>query len=471
MDAEQSISLTAGELVAGYSSGELSPVDVASAVLQQISEKDKALNAFCLVDSERAMEQAKASERRWEQGHPLGLLDGVPTSIKDMFLTQGWPTLRGSRGTDPEGPWETDSPPVARLREHGATLIGKTTTPELAWKAVTDSPLTGITRNPWNPELTPGGSSGGSAAAVAAGMGPLSVGTDGGGSVRIPASFTGIVGFKPTHGRVPLFPASPFGPLAHAGPMAFSVDDIALMLDVLALPDPRDPTSIAPLVFTYRDAVRRDVRGLSAAFSPDFGYVDVAPEVATIVRAAVERLDDAGLRVQQADPGFRDPFAAFETLWCAGAAKWLDKFPEDRVDAIDPGLRRVWERGRTYSASDYLGANEQRMELGIHMGQFHLEYDVLITPTVPIKPFEAGHEVPPGSDYEGWPSWTPFTYPFNLTQQPSASIPVGFTNDGLPVGLQITGPRHSDDLVLAVCKLLEQVNPWHSERPALSANR
>ncbi|MGH3621040.1 MAG: amidase, partial [Sciscionella sp.] len=420
--------LTAGELVAGYSTGELSPVDVTHAVLKQISDRDSAVNSFCLVDAERALEQAKASEERWQQGHPLGLLDGVPTSIKDMFLTEGWPTLRGSRAVDPNSTWDTDAPVVARLREHGSVLVGKTTTPELAWKAVTDSPLTGITRNPWNTEMTPGGSSGGSAAAIAAGMGPLSVGTDGGGSIRIPASFCGIVGFKPTYGRIPLYPASPFGALAHAGPMAWSVDDIALMLDVLALPDPRDPTALTPLVFSYREAVRRDVRGLNAAFSPTLGYVDVDPEVSRVVREAVEVLADAGLRVDIADPGFQDPVEPFDVLWCAGAAKWLDKFPKDRIGDLDPGLAAVWERGKTFSADDYLEANEQRMEFGIHMGQFHLDHDVLLTPTVPIPPFTAGHTVPPGSGHTEWPSWTPFTYPFNLTQQPAASVPVGFTS-------------------------------------------
>lgn len=465
MDPEQSIWCSAGELVAGYSSGELSPLDVTGAVLRRIEQQDKALNAFCLLDAQRALEQAESSAQRWAQGHPLGTLDGVPTSIKDMFLTAGWPTRRGSHGVDPDSVWDTDSPAVARLREHGVVLLGKTTTPELGWKAVTDSPLTGITRNPWHTDLTPGGSSGGSAAAVASGMGPLSLGTDGGGSVRIPASFTGVAGFKPTYGRVPLYPASPFGQLAHAGPMAGSVDDLAMMLDVLALPDPRDPTALTPLVFSYRDAVRRDVRGLTAAFSPDLGYVDVDPEVAMVVRDAVDRLDDAGLRVQLVDPGFRDPVDAFDTLWSAGAAKWLDSFPNDRAYELDPGLAGVWERGKKLTASDYLEANEQRMALGIHMGQFHLEHDVLITPTVPITPFAAGHDVPPDSVHRQWMDWAPFSYPFNLTQQPSASVPAGWTSGGLPVGIQVTGPRHSDDLVLAVCKLLEVVNPWRGERP------
>ncbi|OZM74289.1 amidase [Amycolatopsis antarctica] len=458
--------LTASELVGAYSSGELSPVEATRAALQAIEERDGDCNAYTMVDAESAMAQAEDSEKRWRDGHPIGWLDGVPTSIKDMFLTQGWPTLRGSTCVDPDQPWDVDSPVTARLREHGLVLLGKTTTPELGWKGVTDNPLNGITRNPWDLSRTPGGSSGGSSAAIAAGMGELSVGTDGGGSVRIPASFCGIVGFKPTHGRIPLYPASPFGALAHAGPMARSVDDIALMLDVLALTDYRDPTALPPQVGTYREAVRRDVRGLNAAFSPGLGYVDVDPEVAQIVVSAVAALSEAGLRVEEADPGFTDPIDAFGVLWSTGAAKWLDTFPEGSAEKIDPGLRTVWEKGRTFSASDYLDANAERAALGIRMGEFHTRYDVLITPTVPIPPFEAGHDVPPGSGMESWAQWTPFTYPFNMTQQPGVSVPAGFTSDGLPVGLQIVGPRHSDDLVLAVARLLEEIRPWPPSTPA-----
>lgn len=452
--------LSASELVAAYATGELSPVEATQSALRVIEERDGDCNAFCLVDPDRALEQAKASEVRWRDGNPIGWLDGVPASIKDMFLTQGWPTLRGSRCIDPDQPWDVDSPVTARLRENGLVLLGKTTTPELAWKGVTDSTLTGITRNPVDPTTTAGGSSGGSAAAVAAGMGELSVGTDGGGSVRIPASFCGIVGLKPTHGRIPLFPASPFGPLSHAGPMARSVDDTALLLDVLAMPDYRDPAALAPPVSTYREAVRRDVRGLIAAYSPTLGYVDVDPEVAAIVKSAVESLSEAGLHIEEADPGFTDPKPAFDILWATGAAKLLDTFPAGSESRIDPGLRKVWEFGKKFSASDYLGANAERAALGILMGEFHTRYDVLITPTVPIPAFEAGHEVPPGSGLESWPDWTPFTYPFNMTQQPAISVPAGRTTSGLPVGLQIVGPRHSDDLVLAVAKLLEEVRPW-----------
>jgi amidase/aspartyl-tRNA(Asn)/glutamyl-tRNA(Gln) amidotransferase subunit A len=449
--------MTAVELVTAYSSGELSPVEATQAMLDAIDERDRAINSYCLVDGERALAQARKSEERWNTGYSKGLLDGVPISIKDIFLTDGWPTLRGSQAIDEDQPWDVDSPVAGRLREDGMVFLGKTTTPEIAWKAVTDSALCGITRNPADPAKTAGGSSGGSAAAVAAGLGPCSVGTDGGGSVRIPASFCGVVGFKPTHGRIPLFPASPFGPLAHAGPLTRNVEDAALLMDIMSLPDPRDPTSLAPFPTTFRGEIGRDVVGLGVAYSPTLGYVTVDPEVRAIVDRAVQTLDSAGLPVTAADPGFADPIEAFELLWACGAAAMLNKFPEGARDKVDPGLGRAWERGEKFSAVEYLDARAVAADVGITMGKFHLTHNVLLTPTVPIPPFEAGYDVPPGSDFTSWPQWTPFTYPFNLTQQPAISIPVGRTAAGLPVGLQIIGPRHSDDLVLAVARYAEHV--------------
>ncbi|MFQ6395228.1 amidase [Nocardia sp. KC 131] len=455
--ATQPAAMTAVELVTAYAAGVLSPVEATEAVLEAIAARDGEVNAFCLVDPDRALVQAKDSEARWHSGYARGLLDGVPISIKDIFLTEGWPTRRGSTSVDPSGPWAVDSPVAARLREDGMVFVGKTTTPEIAWKAVTDSTLTGITRNPADPSTTAGGSSGGSAAAVAAGMGPVSVGTDGGGSIRIPASFCGIVGFKPTHGRIPLYPASPFGPLAHAGPMTRTVEDAALLMDILSLPDPRDPTALPPTQTTFRGQLTRDVRGLTVAYSPTLGYAEVDPEVAAIVDAAMRRLAEAELRVVEADPDFGDPLEAFEVLWAAGAATMLAKFPDGAREQVDPGLGAVWGRGESVGAVDYLNARDVAAQLGIKMGAFHATYDVLITPTMPITAFEAGHDVPPGSGLDGWPQWTPFTYPFNLTQQPAISIPAGTTRAGLPVGLQIIGPRHSDDLILAVARYAEQV--------------
>lgn len=448
--------LTALQLVAAYTSGELSPVEATAAALSVINERDGEVNAFCLVDEEAALSAARKSEARWSGNYTKGLLDGVPVAVKDVFRTAGWPTLRGSLLSDAAGPWPDDSPAVGKMRDDGMVLLGKTTTPELAWKGVTDSPRTGITRNPVDITRTAGGSSGGSAAAVGAGMAPLAIGTDGGGSIRIPAAFCGVVGFKPTHGRVPMYPISPFGPLAHAGPITRTVEDAAMLLDIIALPDHRDPTSLAPTLTTYRGEVRRDVVGLGVAYSPNLGYADVDPQIEAAVGAAVRALADAGLNVTEADPGFADPIDAFEVLWATGVAGSLRGHEADR-GLVDPGLAEMWERGQAASAVDYLAARQVSVDLGLVMGRFHERHNLLITPTTPIPAFAVGHDVPADSGMRWWAQWTPFTYPFNMTQQPALSIPIGTTSEGLPIGMQIIGPRHSDDLVLAAGLFAERV--------------
>ncbi len=458
--------LPATELLKLYRERELSPVEATEAALRQIELYNPRVNAYVLVDAEQALAQARESEERYRTGKSRGRLDGVPASIKDLFLTRGWPTLRGSRVIDPDQEWQEDAPVAARLREHGSVLLGKTTTPEYGWKGVTDSPLTGFTGNPWNPTRTAGGSSGGSAAAVALGMGPLSVGTDGGGSVRIPAALCGIVGLKPTYGRVPLWPASPFGTLAHAGPMASTVADAALMLNVLAEPDVRDWTSLPPDHVDYVDDLEGGIEGLRVAFSPDLGYVSVQPEVQEAVRAAVRVFEDMGAKVEQTDPGFGDPVEAFNVHWYSGAANALRAYSEKLREMMDPGLIEIADEGAEYSVSEYLEAVGRRSELAIHMGRFHAEYDLLLTPAMPIPAFEAGREVPAGSPHRRWTSWTPFTYPFNLTQQPAASVPCGFTSAGLPVGLQIVGAKHEDALVLRAAHAYQTANPLTDRRPS-----
>lgn len=462
--------MSAEQLLTAYSTGELSPVEAVDAVLERVERGDQALNAFCLVRSEEAREAARASTERWRRGEPCGALDGVPTAVKDIHLTRGWPTLKGSVTTPQEGPWEEDSPVVARLRENGAVFVGKTTTPELAWKGVTDGPLTGVTRNPWDLSTTPGGSSGGSAAAVAAGMSPLATGTDGGGSIRIPAGFTGTCGIKPTWGLVPHYPASPFGSLAHTGPMTRTVGDMALMLEVISRPDPRDWAALAPPAPGLGDARKSIdaeglVRGMRIAYSPTLGGLDVDPEVARAVAEAVAVFEELGARVEEVDPGLPDSRAEFHVLWFSGAAKATERLTGHQRDLLDPGLRAVIEEGLTYSAQDYLTAMALRMEMGARMGRFHTEYDLLLTPATPIPAFEAGLESPPGLEGERWTSWAGFSYPFNMTQQPAASVPCGFTTAGLPVGLQVVGPRHADARVLAACRALELARPWADRRP------
>jgi aspartyl-tRNA(Asn)/glutamyl-tRNA(Gln) amidotransferase subunit A len=298
----------------------------------------------------------------------------------------------------------------------------------------------------------------------------MATGTDGGGSVRIPGSFCGVFALKPTYGRIPLFPPSPFGTLSHAGPMTWTVRDAALMTDVMSRPDSRDWSQLPPPERSFLDGLEDGVAGLRIAFSPALGYVDVDPEVAAAVRSAVGVFAELGALVEEVDPGFDDPLEAFDVLWYAGLAKVLEGYPAERRTEVEPAVVEVAALGECYSATDYLEAVAQRMALGVRMGAFHETYDLLLTPTTPIAAFEAGREVPPGWPHERWQTWTPFTYPFNLTQQPAATVPCGFTSAGLPVGLQVVGPRHADARVLRACRAFEQARPWAATRPTLGVS-
>lgn len=460
---------SATELVEGYRAKTISPVEATRDALTAIDSHDDLVNAFVLVDHDGALAAARESEARWHAGEPLGPGDGVPTSIKDALWTRGWPTLRGSELIAAEGPWEEDAPCVARLRETGAVIVGKTTTPEYSWKGVTDSLRHGATGNPWDPAMTAGGSSGGSATAVALGMGPWSVGTDGGGSVRIPAGFTGTVALKPTYGLIPFYPPSPFGTLSHAGPMTRTVRDAAALMDVITGFDPRDPAAMPTPSASFLSGLDVGVAGLRVGYSANLGYVHNDPEVDAAVRVAVGVLADAGAQVDEVDPGFDDPVDAFHVLWFSGEAKVLAAYGdiEDLAGRIDPGLHRTAVIGSTLSASDYLDAMAVRMQLGGLMARFHQRYDVLVTPTLPLSAFPVGCDVPDGSASQDWTSWTPYTYPFNMTQQPALSVPCGFTSAGLPVGLHIVGARHTDALVLRVGQAYQAATDWHLRTPPL----
>jgi len=461
--------LSATALLALYRRKRLSPVEATRAILDRIERINPKVNAYCLVDRDAALKAAKASERRWLKGRPAGRLDGVPLAIKDLMLTKGWPTLRGSRTVDPNQPWEEDATAVARLREAGAVFLGKTTTPEFGWKGVTDCALTGVTRNPWNLAMTAGGSSGGASAALAAGLGPLMTGSDGGGSIRIPGGFAGVYGIKPSFGRVPAHPASPFGTVSHVGPMARTVADAALMLTVMAQPDWRDWYALPADGTDYTKGLDKGVKGLRIGYSPDLGHAKVDPEVAAAVAAGARLFQKLGAKVEQADPGagtslFKDSLEYFSVHWYAGAANLLRGFTPDQRATMDPGLVEIAETGRTYSALDYLAAVRRREELGLAMNRFHQRYDLLLTPSLPIPAFAVGAEVPPGSGMKRWMEWTPFTYPFNLTRQPAATVPCGLTKAGLPIGLQLVGPLHGEALVLRASRAFERERPFAMPR-------
>ena len=460
--------LSAVELLDLYRAKTLSPVEATQAVLSQVRRHNEAINAFVLVDEERAIAQARASEDRWRVGEPKGLLDGVPASIKDLILTKGWPTLRGSMAVNPDQPWDEDAPVVARLREHGAVLIGKTTTPEFGHKGVTDSPVTGITRNPWNLDKTPGGSSGGASAAVAAGMAPLAIGTDGGGSIRIPASFAGIFGIKPSFGRVPAYPASPFGSVAHIGPMTRTVADAALMLTVIAEPDWRDWTALPYDEEDYRRHLDQPLTGVRVAYSETLGMPDVRldAEVRDACAKAARQFQSLGATVIDADPVWPyEPGAVFNVYWSIGAAKLIDDMSAEQVAKMEDSLTKFAEEGRKLSGLDIKVAELQRTANGAALNKFFEDYDLLLSPTMPIPAFDAGTPIP-SDDYADEPlRWTPYTFPINLAKNPAASVPCGFTGSGLPVGLHVIGPLYREASVLRAARAYEQAHDWYTRRP------
>lgn len=393
------------------------------------------------------------------KGEPAGLVDGIPVSIKDTILTKGWPTLRGSHAVDPLGPWDIDGPCTERLREQGAVILGKTTTPEFGWKGVTDNPLGDVARNPWDLSKTAGGSSGGAAVAAALGMGVLHIGTDGGGSIRIPAGFTGVFGLKPTYGRVPAYPASSMGDLAHIGPITRCVRDAALMLSIIARPDKRDWQALPCTQHDYRISLDQGVVGSKIAWSADLGYVQVDSEILDITGKAAKNFIELGAILEEINPRFEDPVEIFNKLWYSGAAAAVSRLPKDRTDLIDPGLAEICEIGARISRMEYIKAKHDRAAFAGELYALFEEYDLLLTPSLPIPAFEANREVPENRDMTRWTEWTGFTYPFNLTQQPAATVPCGFTKAGLPVGLQIVGKRYDDMLVLQAAKAIESLIP------------
>jgi aspartyl-tRNA(Asn)/glutamyl-tRNA(Gln) amidotransferase subunit A len=457
---------SAADLLRLYRSKALSPVAATTALLDRAEALQPTLNPFVLIDRDGALSAAQAAEHRWQRGEPGGALDGVPVTIKDLMLTRGHPTLRGSRLIERDQTWAEDSPVVARVKEAGAVILAKTTTPEFGWKALGDSPLTGITRNPWNPERTSGGSSAGAAAACAAGIAPLHLGSDGAGSIRIPAAFCGIFGFKPSFGRVPAHPPSPMGLLSHHGPLARQVADAALLLNVLSQADPRDPYGLPAEERDYRHGLEDGIKGWRVAYSPDLGYARVDPEIAASVAAAVRRFEEIGARVEEVGAIFPSPREALLTLWGAGAARVLAGYSAEQRAVCDPGFVAIVAAGERIGAVDYLGADLVRTALGKTMGEFHQTYDLLLTPMMPVAALPCGQDLHDPASETHWVDWSPFSYPFNMTRQPAASIPCGLTAAGLPIGLQIVGPLYADARVLRAARAFEATQPVR--RPPLS---
>ena len=392
----------------------------------------------------------------------------MPLHVKDNLFVAGSRTTFGSKLMETNVTAE-DCPAVERLRKAGMIVIGRTNSPEYGWKGVTDNRVFGITRNPWNTQLTPGGSSGGASAAVAAGMGPIGIGTDGGGSLRIPASFSGVFGFKASFGRIPNWPGSGGAMLRHIGTITRTVADMAMALDVLAGPDPRDLLSLPVTCECYSAELQRGIRGKRIAYSPNLGYAGVEPEVAAICQRAAERFVEAGAVVEPVQLDWRDPYDARSVFFFGTAAASLEKKLPTQWELLDPGLRRVVEEGLKLRGIDFANALAARHDFWEQVRRVYERFDLLLCPTLPVPPFAIGQDDadPLAGEKLGPLQWTRFTYPFNLTGKPAASVPAGWTKSGLPVGLQIIGDRHADQLVLQAARAWEQVQPWSDKKPAL----
>lgn len=453
-------------------SRQLSPVELLEAILDRIGRLEPKINAFITLTADLAREQAKAAEDRALRGELKGPLDGIPYSIKDLEPTAGIRTTYGSKFFEHHVPAEDGAVP-RRLKPTGLVPLGKTNTSQFGYKDMCDNLIAPPTRNPWKLDSTSGASSGGAGAAVAAGLGPLAHGSDGGGSIRIPAALCGVFGLKPSFGRVPAYPKTDlWAARSHNGPLTRTVRDAALMLNAMAGPDPADPLSIDAPPEDYLAACDGDLRGLRVAYSEDLGYAPVDPEIRRITRAAALRLAEAGCEVEERDPGWPDPYAFHQVIYEVGLAiPWADAAAE-HPDWIEPSFMDMIQRGRRVSALDYGKAVMARTVFYNDARRFFEEYDLLLTPTMPVAAWTVEPEVWP-REIEGRPTpeifhHLPFTYPFNLTGQPAASVPCGFTAEGLPVGLQIVGRWHADATVLRAAACFEAIQPWAQHRPPLA---
>lgn len=450
--------LSAAELVARYRDRSLSPVEVAKSVFRRIAAVNEPVNAFVLLCEEEALASAKASEARWRKGAPAGPIDGVPTTIKDLLQMKGHPTRKGSL-TAPDTPTE-GSPAPDQLAASGAVIVGKTTTPEFGWAGVTHSRLSGITRNPWDTSKTSGGSSGGAAAAAALGMGALHLGTDGAGSIRMPSSFCGTFGLKPTAGRVPYAPISAVGACSCIGPMTRTVTDAALMMNTMTAFDPVDWNAVIPKAPNYLDGLEAGVRGLRIAYGPNLFGARIDPEVAESVRKAVRVLEKLGAKVEEVGETFANPRQPFEAFYFASLSKGYRSLSAAQREMLDPGYRRYAEKGMEVSLGDYLAAETYQAALGAEVATFLQDYELILTPQLALTAFEAGVEFPEGRGMTRWLDWSPLTYPFNFTGNPAASVPCGFDSNGLPISFQLVAKKHDDALILRAARAYESAHPF-----------
>ncbi|HXA95348.1 MAG TPA: amidase [Candidatus Dormibacteraeota bacterium] len=462
--------MSAATLAPAIKRRKISPVEVMNAVLARVERVNPRLNAFVTLTPDQALKDARAAERAvMTRRATLGPLHGVPFSTKDLVITKGIRTTFGTRLFADNVPIE-DAPMVERLRAAGAIQLGKTNTPMMGWIGATHNLLFGITRNPWNLDRTPGGSSGGASAAVAAGLGPLAIGTDGGGSIRIPASLAGIYGIKPTFGLIPIYPFSAAWGLSHIGPMTRTVADAALMLNAAAGPDARDPFSLPGPRVDYVRAIRGGVKGLRVAWTADLGFAKVVdPEVKALCERAARRFRELGCRVEEVAPKWPSPHQAWRTMFLGGIAARLGPALRERREDVDPGLAAIADETARWGPTQFVQAWFDRLAWEEHPRRLFERHDLLLTPTIACAAFKVGLDGP--AEIAGTPTgiydWIPFTYPFNMTGHPGASVPCGFTRDELPVGLQILGRRFEDATVLRASAAFEQLAPWTDRQPPL----
>jgi Asp-tRNA(Asn)/Glu-tRNA(Gln) amidotransferase A subunit family amidase len=458
---------TAHELAKLITSKEISPVELIDDTLARQEALEPTINAFAATTPDMARDAAKACEKAVLAGEAVGPLCGLPVSVKDLIAMAGAPWTFGSK------PFARtmgllDAPSVERARAAGACIIGKSTTSEFGCKAVGDSPLTGITRNPWNLEKTPGGSSCGAAASVAAGLTPFSIGTDGGGSIRIPSSFTGLFGIKANFGRVPIFPVAAAPTLSHVGPLARTVRDAALLLSALAGHDRRDAFAVDGPVPDFLGACEASPKGMKIAWSPTMGYATPDPEILQIAEAAAKRFEDLGCTVELVEKIFDDdPVDIWMAEFYGGIGTRLKSVLEESADQLDPAVVEMLNGALDFSIGDYFGQLFARYDLREKMRVFFDEYDLLLTPTLPVAALDVGENRPVGFEGSNAVSWVQYTYPFNATGQPAASIPAGFTKDGLPVGLHMISRINTETDIFRAAAAFEAVAPWADKRPAL----
>jgi aspartyl-tRNA(Asn)/glutamyl-tRNA(Gln) amidotransferase subunit A len=454
LDLEAYQAATATELGQRVADGSLSPVHLVECALALARAAEPDINAYASLLPERALREAAEREAEARAGRPRGALHGVPIAVKDNFLYEGEPTGKGSL-TSSAAPAAASSPMVERLLRAGAVVVGKTTTPEFGWKGTGSSPRTGVTRNPWRPGLNPGGSSAGSGATVATGAVAIATGTDAGGSIRIPASFCGVVGLKPTLGAIPVWPGTVNETLSHAGPLTRSVQDARTVLALTRGADPRDPQSAYPAAVEDAPGRRLRVGVVRAPFGiePDTAVADVFERAYRLLRASgAAEFTDARLDL----PLPRD---VFEAMWVTGRGLGYAELIAAHAEVMDPGLVRLLPLAERYRLADYYAALTRRREFIADVFTLFGTWDLLVMPTLPVTAFGAEDEVPDGGELDAplpWITWTPYTYPFNITGQPAVSLPCGFTAAGLPVGLQIVGPWAGDLRVLHLAARCER---------------